>query len=222
MGVFLRNLNAKSVTVGNTTVVPISSSYTWTTTDGSSNSGLMVLSNSNQRITYNPNAVGNSGYFRTATAISGKTYCEFQVIQRSALLPNAFGVTTAPVNVFYNAGSGNMFAGNGGCGLSSYGYYNNGSVTTSASYNFVQGDRIGIAFDPTSKKLWFSKNGTWISGNPATDTSPTMTLAFGSTFYFYFAAYTCSISSGTFIYEIYPTVSSQLYAAPSGFSPYQP
>jgi len=222
MGLSVSNAISRNVKLGNSTVIPISPTYTWTTTDSFTDGGLMVLSNGNQRITYTPNAIGHSGWFRTATPITGKTYCEFQVIQRGALLPNAFGVTTVPSNVFYNAGSASMFAGNGGCGLSANGYYNNGVPTTSASYNFVQGNRIGVAFDTVSKKLWFSKNGTWISGDPATGTSPTMTLAFGLTFYFYFSAYTCSISSGTFIYEIYPNTSYQLYPVPAGFSPYQP
>jgi hypothetical protein len=218
MSVNVSNLSLQNIKLLDAPPGP-STSYTWTTTDGYTVYG--ALSNNNQRITWSPPTTGVSMYVRTVTPISGKIYCEFSAIQRGALQPNVFGVTSTPLNVFYNAGSGNMFAGNGGCGLSSYGYYNNGSVTTSASYNFAQGDRIGIAFDSATKKLWFSKNGTWISGNPATDTSPTMTLAFGTTFYFYFSAYSCTIT-GTFLYEIYPNAATQLYAPPSGYSIYQP
>ena len=44
-----------------------------------------------------------------------------------------------------------------------------------------------IAFDPTTKKIWFGKNGTWAnSGNPSTATNPTITYSGTGTAPFYF------------------------------------
>lgn len=52
-----------------------------------------------------------------------------------------------------------------------------GSVTAVAD-----GDVIGVAIDIDTGKVWFSLNGTWTQGDPATDTSPEGTLAAGSTY----------------------------------------
>ena len=40
----------------------------------------------------------------------------------------------------------------------------------------AQGDTMGVAFDVDSGKLWFSKNNTWISGDPADGSSPSITV----------------------------------------------
>lgn len=164
---------------------------------------------------------------RTGAALSGKQYCEFSNISRaSSAAFQAFGLSISPISVasgFYNVGAYNMWSSGGGtgCGLgAASGYYDNGAKTTSAAYSFNILDIIGVAFDSATGKLWFSKNGTWISGDPATGASPTMTLGAG-TYYFYASSYSCTSSSGTYAYDVYPTASVQTYAAPSGFSPYQ-
>ena len=47
--------------------------------------------------------------------------------------------------------------------------YNDSSGNSgSASYAYVAGDTIGVAWDADNKRLWFAKNGTWLgSGDPA-------------------------------------------------------
>jgi hypothetical protein len=62
-----------------------------------------------------------------------------------------------------------------------WGYYgdgnkvNNGTATSYGS-SYTTGDTIGVAADPTTGKVWFSKNGTWqASGDPAAGTNPAFT-----------------------------------------------
>lgn len=208
---------------GGSTPVIVDPAYQWTTT-GSTSPGGTSLSSGNKRLTWAVGGAANTIMFRSATALSGKVYCEFTCTTQPSTMTHGFGVQeTPPGSIFTPTTNGGVMAsGNGGCGLPSSYYQNGASRTSSGSYAFTTNDRIGIAFDVTSRKLWFSKNGTWISGDPATDTSPTMTLAGGTTFYFTVGAYSCGIASGSFAYEIYPEVERQLYAAPSGFSPYKP
>jgi hypothetical protein len=45
--------------------------------------------------------------------------------------------------------------------------YNYSSAATSQA-TYTDGDVIGVAFDPTNGRLWFSKNGVWTDGAPST------------------------------------------------------
>lgn len=208
---------------GGSVAAIVDPSYLWTTTAATTPGGT-TLSSGNRTLNWAVAGSANTIAFRSATALSGKVYCEFACVTAPATMTHGFGVQVTPPGSIFNPATngGVMASGNGGCGLPSAYYQNGASRTSSGSYAFATGDRIGIAFDVTSRKLWFSKNGTWISGDPATDTSPTMTLAGGTVFYFTVGAYSCSIASGTYQYEIYPSAASQNYAAPSGFSTYQP
>jgi hypothetical protein len=50
-------------------------------------------------------------------------------------------------------------------------YFINGSSSSSGA-TFASGDVLGIAFDGSTRKVWFAKNNTWISsGNPAAGTN---------------------------------------------------
>jgi len=53
--------------------------------------------------------------------------------------------------------------------------YNFGSTISSQGTYTNNGDVIGVAVK--DNKIWFSKNGTWISGNPSTGAGPTATLS---------------------------------------------
>lgn len=209
---------------GSLAFVP-NTNYLWTTSGGSvGGGGTVTLLNNNKTLRWAvPGSSGTSIYVRSVTAIAGPTYCEFAATVRGASIPNGFGVQAASIGQFFNnnANGGSFFSGNGLCGLASAGFYNAASGSSNGAYSFAQGDRMGIAFDPSSRKFWVSKNGVWISGDPAAGTSPTMTLAGGTTFYFTLGVYNCSVTSGTFEWEIYPAAAVQLYAAPTGFTPYQ-
>lgn len=201
---------------------PPNPAYMFTATGGSTTG--VTITSGGQHVAWAVSGSGDSIYLRTGTVISGKTYCEFAATVEPLNMTRGFGVQESPIDIFYNgnANGGHIFKGNGGCGLAASGYYNGTSGTSSGSYSFATGDRIGIAFDPATRKLWFSKNGAWISGDPALGTGQTMTLAGGSSFYFTMGCYSCTVSGATVEYEIYPNAATQTYAAPSGFSPYQP
>ena len=95
-------------------------------------------------------------------------------------------------------------------------YRNNGQVfsynsTTSGLTTWTSnGDIIGVAVK--DNKVWFSKNGTWISGNPASGTSPSATIAssrqilFGSGLFGSGSAFVHNFGQRAFA-----------YTAPSGF-----
>jgi hypothetical protein len=117
-----------------------------------------------------------------------------------------------------------MFSGNVDvvAGGGKHGYTTDVVRTANLAYQFVEGDIIGCAVDVTAGKIWFSKNGTWIAGDPAAGTSPTMTFTPGAhEWRFHSSNYSYNIA-GTTITKIYPNAATQTYAAPSGFSPYQP
>lgn len=51
------------------------------------------------------------------------------------------------------------------------GYIDIDDVRVNASAGaYVAGDTIQVAYDLDAMKIWFGKNGTWVSGDPATDT----------------------------------------------------
>ena len=98
-------------------------------------------------------------------------------------------------------------------------YYHNGSQAGSGLPTLTNNDVVGIAFDADTRKLWFSKNGSWMgsgSQNPATGTSPLWTV---SASYAPYAptvgaggadAVNCALNAGQRPFA---------YSAPSGFSP---
>ena len=201
--------------------------YAWSNTGGYQGTGYTSWSTADRAISWIPNSSATSMFAKSMQPLTGKVYCEFACTTNPSNMPSGFGVqslgTNGLVNIFYNPSGGTMFTGNGGCGLPSSGLALNGAVVSSSSlYSFATGTRIGIAFDSTTKKVWFSKNGVWIQGDPATGTAPSLTLTTTAPFYFTMGAYSCNINSGTFTYMIYPDAATQLNSPPTGFSRYQP
>jgi hypothetical protein len=87
--------------------------------------------------------------------------------------------------------------------------HNYGSTTTGLTSWTSNGDIISIAIK--NNKIWFAKNGTWISGSPSAETSPSITLA--STKYVTPAA--GGINSSVF--SLNAGQRAFAYTAPSGF-----
>jgi len=93
--------------------------------------------------------------------------------------------------------------------------YDNGSTSASGE-TWVQGDTYGVAFDVDSGKLWFSKNGTWISGDPEDGSSPSLTI---STAELANDLYPWGASESNTHYQGYDFGQNDFWnAAPSGFS----
>ena len=181
---------------------------------------LYGFTNGTNIYSFTVNQSGNSAVMRTTALLTGKVYVEFSPTVRGVTLPIGFGIDTGATAVFYTSGFWGMFSGNGGCGLPAAGLGINGSEGGDPAYSFVQGDRIGIAIDVVAGKMWFSKNGAWISGDPAAGTSPSITFTPGSNYRWHTSWYSCNISSGNYTWNIYPRAVDQLYPAPAGFLPY--
>jgi hypothetical protein len=76
--------------------------------------------------------------------------------------------------------------------------YADGSDTGSdVDFTTTTNDIVMIAFDPTTKKIWFGKNGTWSnSGDPSSGTNPSYTYSGTATSDFCFAVGCENSSSG--------------------------
>ena len=108
----------------------------------------------------------------------------------------------------------------GGCGLPREGHCSDGAQTSDTNYKFETGDFLGVAFDTETGDLWFSINGSWVSGNPSTLTSPTTSIPDG-TYHFKAMFHRCG-AVGDISWRIFPTGDSQTYPLPTGFTSYQP
>ena len=80
-------------------------------------------------------------------------------------------------------------------------YRNNGSYSSSFGgggtfgySSWTTNDIVGVAIDFDSGKIWYAKNNTWQSGDPATGNSPTNTFTTGKTLH---TEAFCDNSSGT-------------------------
>ena len=165
----------------------------------------ITLSNGNLYATYA--AAGWATAESTmAMNASGKYYFEFTKTDTSSQM----------VGIMPFTGSTTSFVGNDANGygyFSANGYlYNNagGSITFGATW--TNGDVIGIAFDASTGKLWFSKNNTWqASGDPSAGTSPAATA---STAYTYVAGFSTNGSGvGTVNFGQRPFT----YTPPTGY-----
>ena len=160
---------------------------------------------SNGNLDYASTATYQSSY-GTIAARTGKWYWEGTVgtFATDALI----GIGSAPFSTAtYVGGSATSWGYEGAVGR----IYNNGNFSAYGS-TFGAGDIIGVAFDANTGKLWFAKNGTWqASGNPASGTSPGVTLTTGIDYFFGVSAgsggtWSCNWGARPFA-----------YTAPSGF-----
>ena len=89
---------------------------------------------------------------------------------------------------------------------------NAAQLVTGLTSTATSGTVIGIAVDFDNGRMWSRVNGTWdLSGNPATNTSPTTTFTTGKEYYVMAQAY------NTWSGELNTGQRPFAYAAPSGF-----
>lgn len=87
--------------------------------------------------------------------------------------------------------------------------WKNGSMVAPLYFpGFAIGDTIGVAFDLTNNKIWFSKNGTYV-GNPATNTGG-FAITPATYFPVVYVGGASSVSAATL-------VQTPLYTPPVGF-----
>jgi hypothetical protein len=174
------------------------------------NSGLNLLNGNLDAAWSSGSALGASATI--ALPISGKWYCEITNTGSSGI-GYGIGISDSGRQTFTNSGilwadgAGSYYRSNGDIGC-------DGKATQTGS-TYTTGDIISIAYDATTRKIWFAKNGTWqLSGNPASGTNEIGTLNSPTSNYFFgFAIYDTNTGTANFGQR------SWAYAAPSGFRP---
>ncbi len=162
---------SRTLTVG---IDSLGTSATWNPSDKHPN---ITLSGGNLTIT-NPSS-GNTRYgIRSTNSVtSGKFYWECLMTSQYAsygIVGPAWNVgsstieTSGPQVTYYGAAGALIINGGGGV------------LDSHVSTAFVGGDRISIIFDNDNGKIWFAKNGTLISGDPAAGTNPSATFTPGT------------------------------------------
>ena len=142
----------------------------------------------------------------TIAVSSGKWYVEF--VPSSRIYPR-IGVQDITETNSNMAGSVTIAWG-GGNEL-----FINGSSVGAYGQEYVGGDVIGVAVDVDTRKVWFSKNGTWINftgsgADPATGTNPVGTLAGTNAIAYAVRSESCTVTAN---FGQRPFS----YTAPSGF-----
>lgn len=168
-----------------------------------------VLSGGNNTLT---TSSGTAQALATTGYMTGKLY--FEVLCNAVANSRVVGISRT-------GGSTNLDS-DLGQEAGEYGWYSNGNSYFAGSFGAVSGagfgagDVVGVAVDFALRRMWIHVNGTYITGNPATNTSPIVTYASGlGTIY---AA--ASVTAGTDSLTLRTAAGSFTYSIPSGFSAY--
>jgi len=129
-------------------------------------------------------AVKNGGKFYAEFKLTGgANYAQLAVVD----LPS-FSMTSGQIK---GSGQISMDANSSGTG-----YYINSSSSTSGSGAWATNDIAMVAFDSTTRNVWFGQNGTWKnSGDPATGANPIGAVANSSELAFVCRAETTTITA---------------------------
>jgi hypothetical protein len=143
---------------------------TWNPND--TGASTMVASNGN--LTFTKSGANFAPMRGTIAVIADKYYFEM-LANNSSLIQ--IGVSNG-YNIKQNGGD-NSISSSGGIGAAwdSRGYLYRTGSGPAYGYTFTTGDVVMVAFDATTGKIWFGKNGTWNTGDPATGTSPAYTAS---------------------------------------------
>jgi hypothetical protein len=182
-------------------------SVTYTTLNPSDKGANTSLSGGNLIAT---GTATGSGFARSVAALTGKRYFEARydnVLVGTATIAVGVAQSTASNtgSLGYSTADGWAFWGQ------STGARHNG-VTALAGFA-GSSDVFGFAVDVPNQRMWIRKNGSWIQGDPATNTLPIWTNLTGTLY-----AAACPWQSGSIITMRFDPASFS-NAAPSGFSP---
>jgi len=153
--------------------------------------------------------VGQRQSISTLAAFSGKFYMECKLQAIGSNVGGSYPYAGAsPQSNF----QGDTYTGNAsiGYGTTGYVYLNNNSGTNTGT-TYTSGDIISVALDVTNSKIYFAKNGTYISngtgtGNPTTGANPfdisSLTsidaMGFATSLYNNNGVWQCNFGNGTF------------------------
>ena len=156
---------------------------------------------------HNTLSSGGDAVISDALAI-GKKYLELEVLAGSQI-GAMIGITTDQTNQGYSTAAkqhSRYFNNGNGYGVS-YGGALGGLTTV--------GTRIMVAYDTTSRKIWFGKDGTWL-GDPAAGTGGA-TLNGNAGAPFYFSTSNGSTNSGQQNITVRKSPDDLTYTIPTGF-----
>ncbi|WP_162782116.1 hypothetical protein [Arenimonas caeni] len=183
---------------------------TYATLNPSDKSASITLSGGNLIAT---GGVNSSGVARSVQAISGKRYFEAVMITiNTGVAVVAAGVATSAHSLTASLGYANpngwAFWGR------NTGARHNGA--TAIARTSASGDVFGFAVDEPNGKLWIRQNGSWIQGDPETDTNPIWSNLSGTLY-----AAACPWGSGTTSVTVEMRFDPATFsiAAPAGFDP---
>jgi len=177
---------ADSPTDNFATLNPLNVGVNITLSDGN----LKGVCSSEHKSMYGTMGMTSGKYYWEATAISG------------AATKHTFGITNAAntsaytqvngTNALFITGTAAMYAEGDAVGVYNNNVYKNGSVVTSSVWGsgVANGDTVSVAFDADTGKIWFAKNGDWIS-TAATGSGDT-TVATGETYVPAFSIENCT------------------------------
>ena len=103
-----------------------------------------------------------------------------------------------------------------GFGIYAGGTFGSSAFTGGGSLGAQQGAVFGIAIDFTAGKIWLSKNGIFISGDPAAGTSPSFTFTPAAVGALYLAHGAAGANAGA--WTLAADASLLANAPPAGFS----
>jgi hypothetical protein len=120
-------------------------------------------------------------------------------------------INSAILGNSYLGSSSSNAIGFGDLGFSDWVIYNNGTETRTGT-TLSSGATLMMAYDPSTRKIWFGVNGTWYnSGNPASGTNQVATLSTSLT---YIPAFTVRGNASGYVNF---GQRAYTYSAPSGF-----
>jgi hypothetical protein len=136
--------------------------------------GSTSMTASNANLTFAKSGANFSPIRGTIAVTSGKYYFEMFAVNSSL---TQIGVSNG-YNIRQSSGNNSLTAsGANGAAWDSRGYLYYPSGGGSYAYTFTTNDVVMVAFDASTGKIWFGKNGTWNTGDPAAGTSPAYTAS---------------------------------------------
>lgn len=159
--------------------------------------------------------------------VGRKAYFEVKLVTDSSLtnITKSIGVTSNTATTFNGLSHYNIQTGNGQCGFVPA-FWQNGVQIINAGCFWDQSDVVGLAVDRVNHNLWFSINGTWVQGDPGTNTNAPVVIPSTGVLQPHMTLTSCGYAPATFysaaVFEIRSQASYQTYPTPTGFDTYQP
>ena len=162
----------------------------------------------------NGGATLSEGALKITGAFLGRVHSAWPIPEGTGKWYMEYDIPTAGDTMLGLAATNHILSSYPGSDATSWGWHLTGAIYNNASASafgttFTHGDKLMMAYDSDTHKLWFGKNGTW-SGNPSAGTGQARTLTAG---YDYYVSIRPSNVVGTVIFN----ENDFNYTPPTGF-----